>query len=133
MSDKDACKFRVWDETTHKYNTNVYITYVLTEDGSLLVADNTFYEHGVNFRCPRHPCKVERCTGLKDCAGKLIYHNDKVLVSFTQWAMCTEKTPDEEFVVGWRCGVWELRNDRTVLDIDSMDIESIKVLGTIHD
>ena len=133
MSNKDDRKFRVWDEETHEYNTNVYITFVLTEDGSLMVADSTFYEHGVNYRRPRHKCKVERCTGIKDCDGKLIYHKDRVLVSFTQWPMCTKKTPDEEFVVGRGCGVWELRNGNTVLDIDNMDIASIKVLGTIHD
>jgi len=78
MSNEDDLKFRVWDETTHKYNTNVYITHVLTEDGSLMVADNTFYESGVSFRCPRHECKVERCTGLKDQDGKLVYQNDRI-------------------------------------------------------
>lgn len=43
MSAKDDRKFRVWDETTHRYSTNVYITHVLTEDGKLVYQNDRIH------------------------------------------------------------------------------------------
>lgn len=130
MSNKDDRRFRVWDEETHEYNTNVYITYVLEETGSLMVADNTFYERGVDYRCPRHKYKVERCTGLRNQAGALVYQNDRIHIE--------DPIPgvqeDADLVVTWDKGGWIGQGKHGKYSLwAALTYHKVRVVGTIHD
>ena len=72
VEENDFLKFRVWNVTKSAYSKD---THSITSSGTLDV---------FNFR---HVCNdeylVERCTGVKDTNGYLIYENDIVGVPYT--------------------------------------------------
>lgn len=129
MSNEDDHMFRVWDEETHEYNTNAHITYVLDENGELMIADHTFYEEGVEYRCPRHECKVERCTGLQDHNEKLIYAEDLLHI--------VDPLPgvefDEDMRVIWSNGCWYAQGKHGKQRLfELLQNHEVIVVGTVH-
>lgn len=113
-------RFRVWDKVFNQYWTDEQIK---ENAGWLLFSDNA----NINV------IEIERCTGLKDKNGKIIYEGDII------------KTINGNGVVYRRQdGCFAIRNDTYIISKDDFcpfDIsisfclrnkEALEIIGTIH-
>ena len=104
-------RFRVWDKALKTYNLNdFYINadgklFRLSVDGKLLTV------HSDRFI-------VERCTGLTDKNGKLIFEGDVDSVGMA---------------VRYRDGAFELYKDEFNVRLDSKNAAVIEIIGNIHE
>lgn len=110
---RDDLKYRVWSVSDEKYITNV----VLIPTGVVLrISENG---DGSCELWGGPPIGVERCTGLKDEDGELIYKGDFIRVD----------DEDSRREVCWFHGEWNVTGERLA---DLCRTRRVKVVGNIH-
>lgn len=119
---KDFLKYRVYDTIGHKYVDECEIEFLLHNDGNLLFGN----WHG-DIKFAETQYVVERCTGLKDKHGNLIYENDIV----------EHKDNGGLYDVCWsesECG-WAIRHraSRMMRAMNCFDGDELKIFSNIHD
>ena len=112
---RDDLKYRVWSVSDEKYITNV----ALLPSGEIFyISDN--FDGSVELWEPGPPVGVERCTGLKDEDGELIYEGDFIKVD--------DEASRRE--VCWFRGEWNVTGERLT---DLCRTRRVRVVGNIHD
>ena len=115
----DQFKFRVWHNVEKRYLTNnVKARYVIDNNG------NIYHYSAFGKLSPEKEVVLERCTGLKDKNGKLIYEGD-VLRFASQIDIC----------VTFRKGgfVYSLTEDeRIAYRLTEVIAKETQIIGNIH-
>ena len=140
MSNNDCCGFRVWDSKEKCYvdTEDDYSYSSLREDGSVMVYRHALGETYLDDDSYEGRYIPERCTGLKDQDGKLIYHNDRLHHDHDGLVF--------DCVVEWHGGGWCVREGKTIEPLGSFIVTLFgvsqvihgpagvcKIVGTIHD
>lgn len=118
---RDSLKYRVWDNSCKMF---CFDDVVLRQDGTLAEADteNVGCLMGIEFEQNRYT--IERCTGMKDRKGKLIYENDRFKNGGLFWWVTW-------FRYGWYATAVNEHGSQGWARLE--DFDSITILGTIHD
>lgn len=130
----DRLKFRVWDENAQQYDPNIKF-YFLNSDGNLL-EQSEFFQHGAFKLYPAKSKIAERCTGLQDKNGNLIYQGD--IIQFThKRGYFTDKGDIRiiEFSTFRFCGFgWRSRPENNVeFALTENAAKKCVIIGNIHE
>ena len=113
----DRLKFRVWDKEEKCYSTACFF---LSGEGELYI-----FIGGVVHKANPERYIVEKCTGLKDKNGRLIYEGDIVFIhsGMTEGVI---KFENGSFVFDWRFA--------KPLAIPILkDTDDVEIVGNIHE
>lgn len=138
----DRLKFRIFNTNTGEYETlsgineNGKFFYFIFPNGNLYLYNNRTYE------LVDDTLMVERCTGLRDKNGNLMYAGDRVRAIMPdsrpigETAGYSEYTKETTGIIKWndRCAgfVIEDVNKDLVFFYEIADSEDIEIIGNIH-
>lgn len=133
----DSFKFRVWNKLGKYYEPEQYLK--LTQDGYLRL-----YHDSIKFPLFGTESEhiVERCTGLKDVNGKLIFEGDVVNMYIPcedNYRKCVVQYVIDEGTAQWLAVYLEGRRYHMLLGIvyditaEYLDGSYCTVIGNIHD
>lgn len=128
----DRLKFRLWDKGNEHYVVRADLFYI-KPSGEIICGYYDFVED--IYYCEQNDVIVERCTGLKDKNGKLIFEGDIIrsenffgIVEFGKYRASYDSV-NLGFYIKWGKKQSELRKDIFYWH----ETYGLKVVGNIHE
>ena len=135
---KDRFKFRILDEVKKTYcnlMTRDDVKFLITSNGQLCRV--IIYEDGHTILTyPKDKYKLEFCTGLKDCNGKLIYEGD--ILEYTKNPRLILKTFISNVIFNNEKACFGFYKNKLFYSFSEFDevehdlLKNIKIIGNIH-